>query len=311
MENRIAVSVVIPAYNGAELIGRCLESVCAQSFKDYEVVVVDDCSSDGTADVVGHYAASHPNVRLIRKEVNQGTMEARRSGYESARGEYVVFCDCDDTLPEDALATMYATIVSRQLDMVLYGLRIIATDGSVKFMPRLRTQLQSPAEVYPALMRQKITWYLCAGIYRRELFLGAGIETFGRQSVNEDFMLLLQLFQKTDRYGFENEYVYDYRLQPQSSSQGAPSPEKLRQELWANKWCCEYLCSRSICVGEARRLYLRRIIKCLPRGFSRAQILSTGLVDQQLFTISNIRRYAGLKYVLKYWLWSAIRALGL
>ena len=310
MENRISVSVVIPAYNGADLIGRCLDSVCAQSFEDCEIVVVDDCSSDGTADIVRCYAESHPNVRLIRKDVNQGTMEARRSGYENARGEYVVFCDCDDTLPEDALAVMYRMIDSRQLDIVLYGLRIVATDGSVKPMPRVRTDTGSVGDIYTELLRQKITWYLCAGIYRRELLLDPDIETFGQQSVNEDFMMLLQLLQKTDRVGFENEYVYDYRLQPQSSSQGKPSPEKLRQELYANKWCCEYLCSRSIAPDETKRLYMRRIIKCLPRGFSRAQIMNTGLVDRQLFTISNIRRYAGLKYVLKYWLWTALRAFG-
>ena len=307
MENQVAISVVVPVYNGERVIGRCLDSLCAQNFHDFEIVVVDDCSRDGSVDAVRRHAERNSRVRLVAKDVNQGTMEARRTGYENARGEYIVFCDCDDTMPHDALARMYDMIAPERLDMVLCGLRIIETDGSVKLRPRLRSRLDEGESIWPALLRSKITPYLCAGIYRREFLLDVAPETFCNQSVNEDFMMLLQLLNATERYSFENEYLYDYIIQPHSSSQGRPSLDKLRQELWANKWCCDYLCSHSICVDEARRLYLRRVVKCLPWGFSRAQIMATGLVDRTLFSIANIRRYAGIKYVLKYWWWTAVR----
>src|SRR5215208_7628052 len=92
------VSVVIPCYNQAHFLGEAIESVLAQSYPYFEIIVVDDGSPDDTSEV----AARYPEVRLVRQE-NQGVSGARNSGFARSEGEYVVFLDADDRLLPEAL----------------------------------------------------------------------------------------------------------------------------------------------------------------------------------------------------------------
>jgi glycosyltransferase involved in cell wall biosynthesis len=96
------VSVVIPCYNQARFLGEAIESVLSQSYRAFEVVVVDDGSTDNTSEVVARYAGADAGVRLIRQE-NRGLAGARNRGLAEAEGEYVVFLDSDDRLLPDAL----------------------------------------------------------------------------------------------------------------------------------------------------------------------------------------------------------------
>lgn len=101
-----AVSVIIPAYNGAKTIRASLDSALAQTFTDYEIIVVDDCSRDETAKIVGEYGGS---VRLHRREKNSGICEiARSEGVSQARGCYAAFLDQDDLWTPDKLERQVA-----------------------------------------------------------------------------------------------------------------------------------------------------------------------------------------------------------
>ncbi|MBW4330324.1 glycosyltransferase family 2 protein [Stakelama sp. CBK3Z-3] len=94
-----AVSVIIPAYNGAELIAQTLDSLIAQTMRDFEVIVVDDCSTDGTAAVVRAYG--DPRLRVVRAPRNAGCVHARNQAFALARGRYIAGLDHDDLcLPE-------------------------------------------------------------------------------------------------------------------------------------------------------------------------------------------------------------------
>ncbi|NLV49506.1 MAG: glycosyltransferase family 2 protein [Clostridiales bacterium] len=94
------LSVIIPAYNARAYIGRCLDSVLAQTFADFEVIAIDDGSTDDTAGIITSYAEKDERVRLLRRE-NGGVSAARNSGLEKARGELIAFADADDWLEPD------------------------------------------------------------------------------------------------------------------------------------------------------------------------------------------------------------------
>ncbi len=98
------VSIVTAMYDRAGLIGRAIESVLAQDYDDFELVVVDDGSTDGSADVVRRYP--DPRVRLIRYELNRGVSPARNSGVDASRGEWILVLDSDDELLPGALTTI-------------------------------------------------------------------------------------------------------------------------------------------------------------------------------------------------------------
>ncbi len=113
-------SVVVPTYNRRERVLRAIASVRAQRFSDYEVVVVDDGSTDGTAEAL----ASFPGLQVVRQP-NRGAAAARNAGARRAAGEYLAFLDSDDTWPRWTLAA-YATLVDRHQPAWIYGRRCIA-----------------------------------------------------------------------------------------------------------------------------------------------------------------------------------------
>jgi teichuronic acid biosynthesis glycosyltransferase TuaG len=91
-----ALSILTPAYNAATRIGRTLDSVLAQGYRDWELLVVDDCSSDATREVVAAYAAREPRIRLVVQARNGGPARARQAAVERAQGRYIAFLDSDD-----------------------------------------------------------------------------------------------------------------------------------------------------------------------------------------------------------------------
>lgn len=99
------ISVIIPVYNAEKHITKCLDSILLQDFTDYEVVLVDDGSTDGSRALCESYAESCDRIVFLHKE-NGGVSSARNMGLEHARGEWLGFVDADDTLPQNALSTL-------------------------------------------------------------------------------------------------------------------------------------------------------------------------------------------------------------
>ena len=100
------VSVIIPAYNIEDYIGRCLDSVISQTYKNLEIIVVDDGSRDHTGEILDNYAKKDRRIKVIHKE-NGGVSSARNKGIEAAEGDYIGFIDGDDLIEPE----MYKTLV--------------------------------------------------------------------------------------------------------------------------------------------------------------------------------------------------------
>jgi len=100
-EKNPTVSVIIPTYNRAHLIGRAIQSVLNQTYQDFEIIIVDDGSTDNTEEVIKEYQEQDKRIRYIRHEKNKGGSAARNTGIKLTRGEYIAFQDSDDEwLPE-------------------------------------------------------------------------------------------------------------------------------------------------------------------------------------------------------------------
>lgn len=111
-------TVIVPIYNTETYLDKCLDSVIGQSYDDYEVVCVDDGSTDGSADILQRYAAQEPRIRIIRQE-NHGIGSARNTGLRAAKGDYILFLDSDDWLEADTLQTLVCHTDGN--DMVCFG----------------------------------------------------------------------------------------------------------------------------------------------------------------------------------------------
>ncbi|MDE5761000.1 MAG: glycosyltransferase, partial [Bacteroides sp.] len=112
-----AVSVIVPVYNGEKYLECCLESLSGQSLENVEVVLVNDGSTDASGRMMKEYAAGHARCHYVEQE-NGGLSAARNAGLEHATGRYVAFLDCDDFLPQEALAKLYEKAVETDADIV-------------------------------------------------------------------------------------------------------------------------------------------------------------------------------------------------
>ncbi len=116
--DKVRLSIIIPVYNAEEYLDRCLVSIFEQGFSSYEVILVDDGSSDSSPLICDRYSATDPRFRTIHKE-NGGVSSARNAGMNLAKGEYLMFVDSDDALLPDALEGMMEGVVDE--DVIVGG----------------------------------------------------------------------------------------------------------------------------------------------------------------------------------------------
>lgn len=144
----LRVSVIIPTYNRADYLPQALQSVFDQTLDPFEVIVVDDGSTDNTADVV---RAFEPRVRYFRHQHNKGISAARNSGLEAARGEVVAWLDADDLWEPDFLATVIPLLVADEgLDGVYTGL--VRIDAAGNILPQFSQRVVPPADLFSSLI---------------------------------------------------------------------------------------------------------------------------------------------------------------
>lgn len=136
------LSVVIPVYNAQRYVGAMIDSVLTQTFKEFELIVVNDGSKDDSLDVLNSYAEKDGRIVVINQR-NQGPSAARNAGIEKARGDYIMFLDADDDIEEDYFQSMLSNIGG--VDLVIAGLRMVYINNERErlFLPKEDRQYES------------------------------------------------------------------------------------------------------------------------------------------------------------------------
>ncbi|MBR4664538.1 MAG: glycosyltransferase family 2 protein, partial [Lentisphaeria bacterium] len=129
------ISVIIPVYNTEKYLPACLDSVLSQSLMDFEIVAVDDASTDGSSCILAGYAARDPRIRIVTHERNKGLLSVRLSGVRAAAGKYLLFLDSDDIFQPGFLKALWNTAEKHRADIVHFPLRILDRDR--RLPPRL------------------------------------------------------------------------------------------------------------------------------------------------------------------------------
>jgi len=197
------VSVVIPCYNHAHFLEQAIESVLTQSYRDFEIIVVDDGSTDDTAEVVRKYSP----VCYIYQE-NSGLSAARNTGLRHSRGEFLVFLDADDRLLPDALETGVRCMREHPECAFVSGhCRVIDSNGAILSSPR---QLQVEHEHYLKLLRGgSYIWCPATVFYQRRIFdFVRGFDTALKRL--EDYELYLRITKDFPVYSHK-QVVAEYR----------------------------------------------------------------------------------------------------
>lgn len=211
------LSVVVPVYNVEQYLAECLESLLGQSFTDFEAVLVDDGSTDGSAAVAQEYVDRDPRLRLVR-QANAGLGAARNAGVREARGAYLAFLDSDDTLPPEAYALMMSTIERTGSDMVVGTLK--RDDGRSRVAMRLMRQNHRSRREQVTLAEMPLMLadvFAVNKIYRRSFWEEAGLD-FPVDVRYEDQPTLTRAFLASKRFDVLPETVYLWRVRHDGSS---------------------------------------------------------------------------------------------
>lgn len=229
------VSIVIPLYNAEPFIGRCLDSILNQSYKDIEIVLVDDVSSDASLSIAEDYQKKHSSIKIIKHPTNKGSMISRKDGYMAATGECLMFVDSDDVLPLDAVEKLVSKQVEANADIVLgNAVKIYVNGRRERIVDNVRANAKK-LDFLKALLDEKARRCLWGRLYRTSLFHDYQLKNLDNMTIYEDACLLYQVAVKAEIIEPVDAYVYDYYENKTSVTQRVYGEKQIESIIIANK----------------------------------------------------------------------------
>lgn len=209
------VSVIIPVYNVEKYLAKCLDSVINQTFKDIEIICIDDCSTDSSKDILLSYAKKDNRIKVFYNEVNSGLSYTRNIGIKNSSGKYIFFLDSDDMIIDNIFDMLYNCIENNNLDMLKYNYKRIFENKNDEI------QVQNNSENYNCIMTGKkmFSKLIAEGDFQvaapfnmyRTKFLIENELYFYDKIFHEDNLFSFLCYMKAERVMNINKICYLYR----------------------------------------------------------------------------------------------------
>lgn len=317
------ISIIIPAYNAASVLPRCLDSILVQTYKDFEIIVVDDGSSDDTSIILAQYASKDNRIHPIQAK-NNGASVARNRGLDLAKGDYIVFCDSDDMVSPDWLSKFMSC--HDKADLISQG--YVKSNGKKNCLStkKYKGKHQIAEWIYAAA---EITlWgFLWCKMFRADVVKKNKIRFDSNLKFQEDLTFILNYIQYVDSiyqldsccyFYIDNGMVNKYSDIPKffSSLQcigylriiTKENPERLAKwEVYFQKIMIQDII-RDYQIGRFRDLQKDKYLKikqCFPRGIKRQYLVGFSrkffsfLVNHFSFPVYNVIMSIFCKLYLK------------
>lgn len=198
------VSVVLPAYNVANYLDECLETIVSQTYRRLEIIIVDDGSTDKTSEKADEWAARDRRVVTIHQE-NGGLSDARNTGISQARGEFVLLVDPDDRIDGNLISLCVARI-DGQVDLVHFGYKTISEEGHAL---RRFSDMGADGDLLSSIFSGKISSHSWQLLCRRSLYTGV---LFPKGRKSEDAATTYRLVSRARQYVILPDCPYEYRV---------------------------------------------------------------------------------------------------
>ena len=226
--SEIKLSVIVPTYNSSNTIERLIHSLSNQIFKDFEIVFIDDNSTDNTVDLILK-ALENSNIpsQLIVNETNKGPGYSRNRGLEKANGDYIVFIDSDDIVREDHLSTFYDSIEGHDSVFVkglkvdnegnLFDFKVDRFDSIIELSIR-NNHIIKATDIINLEMLMEIPFSFVLMLYKKEIILNNDIRFNEEFNYGEDTEFAIRYLSNCDDVKFVNKYTYYYYQEEESIS---------------------------------------------------------------------------------------------
>jgi glycosyltransferase involved in cell wall biosynthesis len=215
------VSIVVPVYEVEKYIRKCIESIQAQTFSDFELILVDDGSKDASGRICDEYAKKDKRIRVIHKE-NKGVSEARNDGIKDSMGEYICFIDADDWIEKTMLESCINNIIETDSDAVCHGYKQELWKGE----SIVNVEEKNVTDSFETLTHDDISekmevfWSCCSNyvwnyLFKREIIKE---ESFPDIKISEDHIFVLNILKKCRKLSFLKDVSYHYCMRMGSTA---------------------------------------------------------------------------------------------
>lgn len=215
MEKEDLVSVVVPVYNVEKYVGECLQSLIEQTYINIEIIIVIDGSTDKSEKICEEYGKEDGRIRIIKQE-NKGLSEARNTGIDNAKGEYITFVDSDDWLEKNAIFNLMDVMLKKKVDIVVG--KILITDIYLQnnniqkaYFKEKNKKEFGHSLALEQLFSGKLPAYAWGKLYDISLFKEYDIR-FTPQIHYEDIDIMYRLLDKAQKIATFDQCIYHYRV---------------------------------------------------------------------------------------------------
>lgn len=208
MNNQPLISVIVPAYNLAHCITDCINSIEKQTYSNFEIIIIDDGSTDETKNVCEKLAKVYSNIRVISQK-NQGISAVRNLGIQESQGQYLSFIDGDDQIKETFLEHLYQRLITDSSDIAVCGYEEIRENSRIKFIPSAQILDSKSALTNYFIKQQDFDILIWNKLYKKSLFQDFNIQ-YPVGQVHEDNLTTYKLFAKAQKISYLNSIEYYY-----------------------------------------------------------------------------------------------------
>lgn len=223
LEQKPRLSIIVPVYNVERYLPKCIESILAQTFQNYELILINDGSTDNGGSICDEYAERDNRIRVIH-QTNSGLSVVRNIGLENAIGEYVAFVDSDDWIEPDTYESVFDFLISNDLKIVCFDFYVEHTNRKYCRPLYDSEKLFMGKEAVNEILRERIDNAVWDKVYRRSLFEGI---KYPAGKFFEDVATTYKVLAKSDRTGYLNKPLYHY-IKRQNSITGSSFHSKKR-----------------------------------------------------------------------------------
>ncbi len=262
--DEILVSVIIPVYNTGLFLKKCLDSIVGQSFDKYEVLCINDMSTDDSKNIIEEYRDNYPFVYLYETGINSGQAEARNVGLKHARGKYISFVDADDYLNDkDALRILYENAEQSDASVVVFDAETEYEDEEcLKFgepsvvSERIKDGIYKGKDYFRLFVNSPVTYVaVWRQFWKRDYLLNTNLFFVNNTAPHEDLVFTFEAFLKVDTICRISLKLYKYRCRQNSSMTARNYRKRLKAYLgcykeilrFINSYGCEEEIMEEIC----------------------------------------------------------------
>ncbi|MCM1003214.1 MAG: glycosyltransferase [Candidatus Gastranaerophilales bacterium] len=248
------VSIIVPAYNVENYIGECLNSLINQSFKNLEIIIVDDGSTDRTREIILEFAQKDSRIKFIAQN-NAGPSAARNKALQNASGEYIAFIDADDYIAKDYIEKLYDAVVKHNCDIA-----VTSMIRAGKYSNKLKLNYKN-LEVLQTL-DEKINicgvprfCYVCGKLFKKDIIKNF---LFYEGVYFEDVLWLPQVLKNSHKLVTVPDTCYYYRVNYNSIVKTLPSKQKQRDHFYAKKFITKFFKNNNLPLSEKYKNITKR-----------------------------------------------------